>query len=64
MQFRKPGGKPIDFREVKPMPDFNDILSLVRGPVPDKPPIAIWALPPNTAGVVGGIPDMIPAKRV
>ncbi len=41
------------------MPDYDDIVSLVRGPIPPKPPIAIWALPPNTAGVVGGIPDMI-----
>lgn len=41
------------------MPDYQDIISLVRGPVPETPPIAIWALPPNTAGVVGGIPDMI-----
>ncbi len=41
------------------MRDYKEIISLVRGPVPEKPPIAIWALPPNTAGVVGGIPDMI-----
>ena len=41
------------------MPDYKDIVSLVRGPIPETPPIAIWALPPNTAGVVGGIPDMI-----
>ena len=41
------------------MPDYKDIVSLVRGAVPETPTIAIWALPPNTAGVVGGIPDMI-----
>ena len=41
------------------MPEYTDIISLVHGPVPEKPPIAIWALPPNTAGVVGGIPDMV-----
>jgi len=41
------------------MPDFKDLISLVRGPIPDKPLVAIWSLPPTTAGAVGGIPDMI-----
>jgi len=41
------------------MPDYRDLVNFVRGPVREKPLIAIWALPPNTAGVVGGIPDMI-----
>jgi hypothetical protein len=39
------------------IPDYKDIVSLVRGAVPETPPIAIWALPSNTAGVVSGIPD-------
>ena len=41
------------------MPQINDLVSMVRGPLPDKPLVAIWALPPNTAGVIGGIPNMI-----
>jgi len=41
------------------MPEIKDLVSLVKGPIPEKPLVAIWALPPNTAGVVGGIPDMI-----
>ncbi|MBW1697688.1 MAG: hypothetical protein JRK26_12885 [Deltaproteobacteria bacterium] len=41
------------------MPEYKDIVALVRGSIADKPLIAVWALPPNTAGVIGGIPDMI-----
>jgi len=41
------------------MPDYRDLVAYVRGPLREKPFLAIWALPPNTAGVVGGIPDMI-----
>ena len=41
------------------MPDFSDIVSLVRGPIPERPPVAIWAVPPTTNGVIGGVPDMI-----
>jgi uroporphyrinogen decarboxylase len=41
------------------MPEYNDLIEYVRGPVVKKPLIAVWALPPNTAGVIGGIPDMI-----
>ncbi len=41
------------------MPEYKDLIKFVRGPVAEKPFIAIWALPPNTAGVVGGIPNMI-----
>ena len=41
------------------MPDYRDLATYVRGPLQQKPFVAIWALPPNTAGVVGGIPDMI-----
>jgi uroporphyrinogen decarboxylase len=41
------------------MPDFKDLISLVRGQIPDKPLVAIWSIPPGTAGVVGGVPDLI-----
>src|SRR5512142_2780305 len=41
------------------MPDFSAIVSLVRGPIPPTPPVAIWAVPPTTNGVMGGVPDMI-----
>jgi len=41
------------------MPNFDDLVSVVRGPIRGKPLVAIWALPPATAGVVGGVPDMI-----
>jgi hypothetical protein len=41
------------------MPEIKDLVSLVKGPIPEKPLVAVWAVPPNTAGVVGGIPDMI-----
>lgn len=41
------------------MPGYRDLVDTVRGPKREKPLIAIWALPPCTAGVVGGIPDMI-----
>ena len=41
------------------MPDFSPIVSLVRGPIPERPPVAIWAVPPTTNGVLGGVPDMI-----
>ena len=41
------------------MPQISDLVSMVRGPVTDKPLVGIWALPPCTAGVIGGIPNMI-----
>ena len=41
------------------MPDYKDLVSVISGSVREKPLVAIWALPPNTAGVIGGIPDMI-----
>ena len=41
------------------MPSYKNFIDAVRGPVPEKHLIAVWALPPNTAGVIGGIPDMI-----
>lgn len=40
------------------MKTFQDLLSLVRGPVPEKPLVAIWDSAPCHASLVGGIPDM------
>ena len=40
------------------MKTFQDLLSLVRGPVPEKPLIAIWDSAPCHASLVGGMPDM------
>lgn len=34
------------------MPDLQDLISLVRGPIPEKPLVAIWSIPPGTAGMV------------
>jgi uroporphyrinogen-III decarboxylase len=41
------------------MPNYHHFVDAVRGPVREDHLIAVWALPPNTAGVIGGIPDMI-----
>jgi len=40
------------------MKNFQDLISLVRGPVPEKPLVAIWDSAPCQASLVGGIPDM------
>jgi len=41
------------------MPELKDLISLVRGPVRDRPLVGIWAVPPTANGIVGGVPDMI-----
>jgi uroporphyrinogen decarboxylase len=41
------------------MPDYRDLISLVRGPFPEKPLPAIWDFCPCHAGAVGGIPNLI-----
>jgi uroporphyrinogen decarboxylase len=41
------------------MPDYQDLIDLVRGPVPEKPLPAIWDFCPCHAGAVGGLPDLI-----
>jgi len=41
------------------MPDFRDLMALVRGSIPEKPLVAIWSIPPGTVGIVGGVPDLI-----
>jgi uroporphyrinogen-III decarboxylase len=48
-----------EIEENQPMPDYQDLVTYIKGPLQEKPLVAIWARPPNTAGVVGGIPDMI-----
>ncbi|MBW2059458.1 MAG: hypothetical protein JRJ26_18365 [Deltaproteobacteria bacterium] len=40
------------------MPDFQDIISMVRGPLPERPLVALWDYAPCHASMVGGIPDM------
>ena len=44
------------------MPDYRDLVDAVRGPKQEKHLVAIWALPPCTAVVVGGIPDRVVYK--
>ena len=41
------------------MPDYQDLIDLVRGPIPQKPLPAIWDFCPCHAGAVGGLPDLI-----
>lgn len=40
------------------MPTFADFLSTVKGPIGEKPLLAIWDVAPNHMSLVGGIPDM------
>ena len=40
------------------MRDFQDLISVVRGPIPERPLVAIWDYAPCHASLVGGIPDM------
>lgn len=41
------------------MADYNDLINLVKGPVPAKPLPAIWNFFPCHAGAVGGVPDFL-----
>ena len=41
------------------MPDYQDLISLVRGPVPEKPLPCFYDFAPCHAGAVGGISDLI-----
>ena len=41
------------------MPDYRDLISLVRGPMPNRPMPAIWDFFPAYAGAIGGVPDYI-----
>jgi uroporphyrinogen decarboxylase len=40
------------------MRDFQDLISIVREPVAERPLVAIWDYAPCHASLVGGIPDM------
>ncbi len=41
------------------MPTLSDLVSLVRGSIPSRPLVGLWAVPPVANGIVGGVPDMI-----
>lgn len=41
------------------MPDYQDLISLVRGPGPPRVLPAIWDFFPCHAGAVGGVPDFL-----
>jgi len=41
------------------LPDFEDLISLVRGPVPDRPLPAIWNYAPCHFGALGGVEDIL-----
>jgi uroporphyrinogen decarboxylase len=41
------------------MPDYSDLISLVRGPLPERPLLCFYDFAPCHAGVVGGIPNMM-----
>jgi uroporphyrinogen decarboxylase len=41
------------------MPGYQDLIRLVRGPVPDKPLPAIWDFFPCHAGAVGGVSNFM-----
>ena len=41
------------------MPDYNDLINLVKGPMPVKPLPCIWDFFPCHAGAVGDIPNFL-----
>ena len=41
------------------MPDYNDLINLVRGPMPAKPLPCIWDFFPCHAGAVGNVPNFL-----
>lgn len=41
------------------MPDYTDLLNLVKGPMPSKPLPGVWGYFPCFAGAVGGVPDYV-----
>lgn len=41
------------------MPDYSDLVRLVRGPLPDKPLPCIWDFFPCHAGAVGNVPNFL-----
>ncbi len=41
------------------MPDYSDLINLVRGPLPDKPLPCIWDFFPCHAGAIGNVPNFL-----
>lgn len=41
------------------MPDYQDLINLVRGPIPEKPLPCIWDFFPCHAGAVGDVPNFL-----
>ena len=41
------------------MPDYNDLINLVRGPMPAKPLPCIWDFFPCHAGAVGSVSNFL-----
>ena len=41
------------------MPTYNDLINLVRGPLPEKPLPCIWDFFPCHAGAVGSVPNFL-----
>ena len=41
------------------MPDYNDLIQLVRGPMPEKPLPCIWDFFPCHAGAIGDVPNFL-----
>ena len=41
------------------MPDYSDLINLVRGPLPEKPLPCIWDFFPCHAGAVGNVPNFL-----
>jgi len=41
------------------MPDYRDLINLVRGPLPEKPLPCIWDFFPCHAGAIGNVPNFL-----
>ena len=41
------------------MPDYSDLINLVRGPLPDKPLPCIWDFFPCHAGAIGSVANFL-----
>jgi len=41
------------------MPDYSDLINLVRGPLPEKPLPCIWDFFPCHAGAIGDVPNFL-----
>ena len=59
---QRPLARPVErhdlgYHEEETMPQYQDLISLVRGPLPAQPLPAIWDFFPCHARAVGGVPD-------